>query len=548
MRWVLCSVRFVLKCVFPTFPPDVPSPVRSVRSGSVIAWGVRAGTSVSDSSGRSDTSVRWRKGSVYDKSTGLTVPKQRTPPGGGSPTGSQRRNSFLEEYPKGLIWQPGTAIASNSQVDSIVLTSSDHLTPPRTPSPVSEHSNPSSSPYFSATASASSPHIITPTSARFVSLGATFPSPSQSGHRSPKLSPRLDTERFSRRTVQRGMAGSQSMTSLSEKRKGRILEYGMEHGELPQALMEEDNSNVLQAINRVNEFGSLLYRLPVAEAPPLPKSIPNSPNPDRRHSVGPSAPALFSLGEGYAGGKQRDEKGKKINVAKWQSMDPLNKGGASSAEKPTGLKGLKKRFSSSLADLFSSVAPATEKPEEVVVDPSTTPSFFRRTASGLFGIEAAKRGSTPELSIPWEETPSPKSGPSISRVSLKLLAEELPSVPQRLSSRRNSLALRRESKQDLGPPPSRSSPNLLLYTSTPDFNRHLDQSDVGPTSPNVCPRVLQWVSNTQGVGARPEMTTIEPIPQGVDLGFRASVVPEYIAPEPRFPTVMAKVAEDEDNE
>ena len=160
--------------------------------------------------------------------------------------------------------------------------------------------------------------------------------------------------------------------------------------------------------------------------------------------------SYINMGDGLAGGPQRDSRGKKINADKWRKDDPLSAGAAAQAEKPLG--GFKRRFSESLMNLVGHSKPSTPAEQ----DDQTPAARARRL---FFGSKA---------------TPSPK-----------VQEGSPPPVPERTSSHRNQTFLRNRAQKQSGPQKS-----LPYSPSMPVLSESLANSS--PTDA----RILAWLSTT----------------------------------------------------
>ena len=158
----------------------------------------------------------------------------------------------------------------------------------------------------------------------------------------------------------------------------------------------------------------------------------------------------INMGDGLAGGPQRDSRGKKINTDKWSKDDPLSAGAAASGEKPLG--GFKRRFSESLMNLVGQGKSSSSAEH----DDQTPGARARRL---FFGSRAT---STPKVQ---EGSPPP--------------------VPERSSSHKNQTFLRNRAKTQSG------AQKALPYSpSMPVLSESLANSS--PTDA----RILAWLSTT----------------------------------------------------
>lgn len=192
---------------------------------------------------------------------------------------------------------------------------------------------------------------------------------------------------------------------------------------------------------------------------PLDESDPQRAEANATGPTTPVIPNTLHIGEGLAGGPQRDERGHKIDIARWQRQDPLLRSADASQSPtpgPSSLQALKKRFSRSLASLLlpkNSAATPTSK--------ATTPIANSRSIIEFNEEDRVRRfaASTDQLN-------------------------RLP-VPQRGSSYRKSLVISGPYEVSVNGRPRQ------LSASTPDFS--VLQLDGRKHRPESRPKVADWL-------------------------------------------------------
>lgn len=205
---------------------------------------------------------------------------------------------------------------------------------------------------------------------------------------------------------------------------------------------------------------------------------PTSPSPVRERLVPNPAPApvgmqplqgeYINMGEGLAGGPQRDVRGKKINVDKWKQADPLSGPEAATRDgKGKELGGFKKRFSASLLNLVG----ATNKQADHTGSSGNVKGSPMESADQSPGSRARRLffGRKPSL-LPQGR------GPEV---------EQPPAVPERSSSYKNPSFLRNRAQRQSGPNKALPySPSMPILSET-----------LGQDSPTDA-RIIAWLSST----------------------------------------------------
>lgn len=121
--------------------------------------------------------------------------------------------------------------------------------------------------------------------------------------------------------------------------------------------------------------------------------------PPHDHSKKWAASGVIGLGEGIAGGPQRDERGRRINIRRWKKADPMLANGTRTAvdvytngEPEKQRTGFKKRFSQSLLNLLgeskkpSKNGGAVNRPQ-----PKSVKKELRQSVTDLLGLSGRTR-------------------------------------------------------------------------------------------------------------------------------------------------------------
>lgn len=117
------------------------------------------------------------------------------------------------------------------------------------------------------------------------------------------------------------------------------------------------------------------------------------------HSKKWAASGVIGLGEGIAGGPQRDERGRRINLRRWRKADPMLADGLRTAvdvytngEPEKQRTGFKKRFSQSVLNLLGE-SKKPSKNGQVVSPPQSKPvkKELRRSVTDLLGLSGRTR-------------------------------------------------------------------------------------------------------------------------------------------------------------
>lgn len=331
---------------------------------------------------------------------------------------------------------------------------------------------------------------------KFIGSTKSFPSPIQAGFRTPRSAP-----------VNRESIAARQTNGF---RNARVLTFGPELDSAGHARTVSLGTASLRPVAEANDAPSssvgggwrpawdpVSPQAPDLDAlePPLsPLAVPVSLEPVSHEPVSfrPMSPpppvGVIGLGEGLAGGPQRDTRGKKIDLNRWRRADPLVVGRSADASaaavntspaKPT----FKKRFSQSLLNLLGDSSGEKSKQQEESADPFAAdvpqpatvakPSTLSKIFS--FGRNASKLQLVDP--VPQNDVDAP------------------PPVPERSSSHRNSAFLRQRQRQRINDPLSRIpySPSMPMLVESGSSNEMISSQT----------RVLSWLSASQQDLSRP---------------------------------------------
>lgn len=375
---------------------------------------------------------------------------------------------------------------------------------------------------------------------KFIGSTKSFPSPIQAGFRTPRSVP----------------ANRESVAARQANgfRNARVLTFGPELGSAGHARTVSlgtaplkpvaefsDNANAgnawKSAWDPVSPQAPNMDVLEPSSLSPLavPASLPEpvSYKPVSFRTMSPPPPVgVIGLGEGLAGGPQRDTRGKKIDLNRWRRADPLVVGRPSEAAAVTATASpakptFKKRFSQSLLNLLGDSSGEKSRQQEEAVDPfaADVPQPMPVAKSSAlskifsFGRNASK--------LALVDTAPSSSG------------DAPPAVPERSSSHRNSAFLRQRQRQRINEPLSRIpySPSMPMLVEGGSPNEVISSQT----------RVLSWLSASQQDLSRPSKQQPAYTQSSVDLRYASS---RSVAPAAQVvPTGLPiDVAEEDDDE
>ena len=298
-------------------------------------------------------------------------------------------------------------------------------------------------------------------STRTVEKQSSFRSLSSSGKREGLASLQDRESSDDRDSSSRGQASEKqnALRSWAEEREDEF--DGRPPAMMSTGLMDLRSDGSLQRVPSSSTLGGGRGR-----ASAEPASVARAASPARERTV-PSPVAMqplrgdyINMGDGLAGGPQRDSRGKKINADKWRRADPL------SAPLETGkgkeLGGFKKRFSASLMNLVGQSKQAESGSSwnlkrSSADSPDQSPGSRARR---LFFGRKSSPGKAPD-------------------------AEQPPTVPERSSSYKNQSFLRTQAQRQPG-----HTKAIPYSPSMPVLSESLAQDTPSDA------RIIAWLSTT----------------------------------------------------